>query len=548
MNGGPHTNRPVKISAPDRASRLLPQVVGLMLLTACTLGCRTSFREYVSNGFKVGPNYCTPAAPVSEQWIDYYDNRLAGDGQPPWDWWRVFGDPHLETLVQRAHQQNLTLREAGFRIQEARARRAITAGNLFPQQQTAYGSYQRQQLSLASGVQAGGGGGFPGVERNFDIWRTGGQFAWELDFWGRFRRAIEAADAELDASVENFDDVLVILLGDVAATYVEVRTLEQRIRYARSNVKFQTGSVELAKIREEEGAATRLDIAQAVTNVAQTEAAIPLLETQLRQAKNRLCVLMGLPPQDLGELLDGEVAIPRAPAQVAIGVPADLLRRRPDIRQAERLVAAQSARVGIRETDLYPAFSITGNIFVQATELKNLFTPEAVGGSVGPGFNWNILNYGRIQHAIDAEEAIFMQRVTQYQNTVLNANREVEDAIVGFLRAQEQARVLRIGVDAAVESRDLTQELYRGGRADFGRVFFAEYFLVLQQDALAQSEGAIAANLVEIYRALGGGWQTRLSENQGTALVPLPPTAPVEEIPRPAAEPVENAPPQLPQE
>jgi NodT family efflux transporter outer membrane factor (OMF) lipoprotein len=482
-------------------------------------------------------------------WIDYRDDRLASNAQPHWDWWRVFNDSYLETLIQRAHQQNLTLREAGFRIQEARARRAITVGNLFPQQQTAYGSYQRQQISKASGITAGGGAGLPGIPRSFDVWRTGGQFAWELDFWGRFRRAIEAADAELDASVENYDDVLVILLGDVASTYVEVRTLEQRIRYARSNVKYQTGSVELARIREAEGAATKLDIAQAVTNVAQTEATIPQLETQLRQAENRLCVLMGMPPHDLTALLNGEIPIPHAPPQVAVGVPADLLRRRPDVRRAEREVAAQSARIGIRETDLYPAFSITGNVFFQATELNNLFTPQALAGNVGPTFNWNVLNYGRIQNAINVEEAIFMERVTAYQNTVLNANREVEDAIIGFLRAQEQARILREGVNAAVESRDLTQELYRGGRADFGRVFFAEYFLVLQQDALAQAEGAIAGNLVEIYRSLGGGWQIRLQDHDASLALP-PPMPPREEIERPQADvpPNEAAPPQPPKE
>lgn len=546
MNGTHTTDNATTSPRSHRVSLTHATVATLLILTTGTIGCRTSFREYVSNGFKVGPNYCAPAAPVSEMWIDYRDDRISSHNQPFWDWWRVFNDPYLETLVQRAHQQNLTLREAGFRIQEARARRAIAAGNLFPQQQTAFGSYQRQQLSVASGVTAGGGGGIPGVERNFDIWRTGGQFAWELDFWGRFRRAIEAADAELDASVENYDDVLVILLGDVASTYVEVRTLEQRIRYARSNVKYQTGSVDLARIREAEGAATRLDIAQAVTNVAQTEATIPQLETQLRQAENRLCVLMGMPPQDLTALLNGEVPIPRAPAQVAVGVPADLLRRRPDVRRAEREVAAQSARIGIRETDLYPAFSITGNIFVQSTELRNLFTPQAVGGAVGPTFNWNVLNYGRIQNAINVEEARFMQEVTQYQNTVLNANREVEDAIIGFLRAQEQARILREGVNAAVESRDLTQELYRGGRADFGRVFFAEYFLVLQQDALAQAEGAIAGNLVQIYRSLGGGWEIRLHGNDAPVAL-TPPVPPLEEVDRPKEEPKANVAPPQPQ-
>jgi outer membrane protein TolC len=226
---------------------------------------------------------------------------------------------------------------------------------------------------------------------------------------------------------------------------------------------------------------------------------------------------MGMPPQDLTRLLAGRSGIPRAPSEVAIGIPADLLRRRPDVRRSEREIAAQSARIGIVEADLYPAVTISGNIFVQANQFSHLFRGSAVGGNVGPSFNWNILNYGRIMNAVRVEEARFMQEVTQYQNTVLNANREVENAIVTFLQAQEEARILREGVTAALESRDLTNELYRAGRADFGRVFFAEYFLVLQQDALAQAEGRIAGGLVDMYRALGGGWELRLQ--------PLPPMA-----------------------
>jgi NodT family efflux transporter outer membrane factor (OMF) lipoprotein len=286
--------------------------------------------------------------------------------------------------------------------------------------------------------------------------------------------------------------------------------------------------LELARTKLEEGAASKLDVSQAVTNVAQTEAIIPQLEIQLRSAQNRLCVLMGIPPQDLRQLLAGRRGIPRAPVDVAIGIPADLLRRRPDVRRSEREVAAQSARIGIVESDLYPAFTITGNIFVQANQFSHLFRSSAVAGNVGPSFNWNILNYGRIMNAVRVEEARFMQEVTQYQNTVLNANREVENAIVTFLQSQDEARILREGVAAAVEARDLTNDLYRGGRADFGRVFFAEYFLVQQQDALAQAEGRIARGLVDIYRALGGGWELRLQ--------PLPPLG-MPTAPNPAAGP-----------
>jgi NodT family efflux transporter outer membrane factor (OMF) lipoprotein len=506
----------------------------MSVLGAC--GCTTGLHEYIHNGFKVGPNYRRPAAPVSEQWIDYQDSRVSSEPPPYWAWWTVFNDSMLNSLVERSHRQNLTLREAGFRVAEARALRGFAVGNLFPQTQQAFGSYNRQQRSLAVGAFGGAGGGGNAaslIQRNFSVWTLGSSLAWELDFWGRFRRAVEAADADLDASVENYDDVLVILLSDVASTYIEIRTLQQRLRFARDNVRYQSGSLDLANIRLQEGAASRLDVTQAQTNVAQTAAAIPVLETQLRQAENRLCVLLGVPPEDLSQML-GDAAIPTAPAEVAVGIPAELIRRRPDVRRAEREVAAQSARIGIAEADLYPAFTINGSIFLQANQFSDLFNSRAMGGNVGPSFNWNLLNYGRLRNRIAAEEARFFREATQYQNVVLNANREAEDALVAFLRVQEQTARLREGVAAAAESRDLVTELYRGGRADFGRVFVAEFFLAQQQDLLAQAQGEIAQALVAVYRALGGGWEIRLNNPASPA---QPATAPPQQQLPPATTP-----------
>jgi NodT family efflux transporter outer membrane factor (OMF) lipoprotein len=515
---------------------MLITLVCLALGLSTLSGCVTSCKEYFKNGFKVGPNYCKPAAPVANEWIDYQDGRVISTPQAHWAWWRNFNDPVLDDLVQTASQQNLSLREAGFRVMEARALRSYAVGNLFPQSQTASGGYSRQLLSEQVGFVGGGGGGL-GVPREFSIWNFGTQFAWELDFWGRFRRSIEAADAQLDASVEGYDEVLVVLISDVAATYVEIRTLEQRLRYAEANVRNQTGSMRIAEVKEQEGVSNRLDVAQAITNIAQTEAAIPQFQAQLRQAENRLCVLMGMPPQDITAILAREVSkIPTAPAEVAVGIPADLIRRRPDVRRAERLVAVQSAEIGIVETDLYPAFTINGQIFVRANQFQDLFRSNATGGSVGPSFNWNIFNYGRLRSLIAVEEAQFMQQLTAYQQTVLDANREAEDAIVTFLQAQEQVKILETGAAAAVESRDLVNDLYEGGRADFGRVFVAELFLVQQQDALAVAQGEVARSLVNIYRALGGGWQLRLQPLPPLEVVDVPAAVepePLPEIPQP---------------
>ena len=519
------------------SSLLSPRTVAVLgaLIGLTFTGCMTGFREYVHNGFKVGPNYLAPEAPIADQWIDFADGRVRSEPDVPQLWWRTFNDPKLDELVFMAHNQNLSLREAGFRIAESQALRQVAVGNLLPQQQVGYGSYSRNMLSLGTAITAGGGAGFPGISRYFSIWNLGTQFAWELDFWGRYRRAIEEADAQLDVSIENFDNVLNLLVSEVAAAYIEIRTLEQRVAYAEANIVSQTRSLDLAKIQLQGGIATKLDVTQAATNLGQTESLVPDLQRLLRQAQNRLCVLLGIPPQNIEALLAGPKGIPHAPLEVVLGIPGDLLRRRADVRRAEREVAAQSARIGIAESNLYPAFTINGNIFVRADQFASMFNSQAAGGNVGPSFNWNILNYGRIRNAVAAEEARFMQEVAQYQTVVLTANREAEDAIVAFLRAQEQAAALKRASDAALESRNLVEELYLGGTTDFGRVFVAELVLTQQQDALAVAEGTIATSLVSIYRALGGGWQLRFAIDEGAQ--PMS-----EEIPLPQA-PVPDAPP-----
>ena len=521
---------PLRTHACAAPPRLRGAALWLMLSAACLAGCGTSVGQYIRSGFKVGPNHCPCKPAVARCWIDEDDPRLIVAAPPLAAWWRVFNDPVLDSLVQTAYRQNLSLREAGFRVLEARANRDLVAGTLLPQSEVASGSYGHERLSLETGIESGGGRGLSGPGRNFGVWTSGAQVAWELDFWGRFRRSVEAADAQLDASVHNQRDVLVILVSDVASVYVEIRTLEQRLRCAASNVHFQRGSLAIAEAKLEEGRSSRLDVAQAVTSLARTEAIVPELEVQLRHAQNRLCVLLGMPPQDMRQCLPGGGPIPRPPVEVAVGIPADLLRRRPDVRRAEREVAAQCARIGIAETELYPAFRINGSIFVQANQFNDLFRPTALANNFGPSFTWNILNYGPIQSSIRVEQARLKQEVAQYQAAVLNANREVEDAIVAFLRAQRRARILRKGVRAAIVARDLTDDLYQAGKVEFGQVFFAEYFLVMQQDDLARAEGDIAQGLIQIHRALGGGWQVCPDEHFAISHIPPPPGPPIEEI------------------
>ncbi len=345
----------------------------------------------------------------------------------------------------------------------------------------------------------------------YSQWTLGASLAWELDFWGRFRRAIEAADANLDASVENYDDVLVLLISDVAQTYTNIRIAEQRLAYARENVRIQQGSLRIAQDRLREGATTRLDVTQAQTDLSNTEASIPVLEASRRQASNQLCILLGMPPQNLDQALNGRAGIPAAPAQVAVGVPAELLRRRPDVRRAEREVAAQSAMIGIATSELYPHFSIDGTIYLDAMNFKDLFDPNSIAGSVGPAFRWNILNYGRLVNNIRVQDARFQQLAVQYQNTVLQANAEAENALVGFLKAQQQVRSVAQSAEAARQSVEIVMTQYQEGKSDFNRVFTVQRVLTQQQDQLAVVQGSVAQSLIQLYRSLGGGWRIRLA-------------------------------------
>ncbi len=478
----------------------------------------------------MGPNYCQPVAPVSNQWIDASDPNVSSGPANLAAWWETFNDPILNSLIYTAYRQNLSLRVACFRILESRAIRGIAVGELFPQSQEAFGSYTRTNNSLNS----------PNAPptRFVDEWQTGVSLAWEIDFWGRFRRAVESADANLEASIFNYDDVLVIMLSEVAQRYIEIRTAEQRLDYARKNVDYQQGSLNLATIKFRNGATTRLDVTQGQSNLSQTEATIPPLEVTRRQASNQLCVLLGIPPRDLDSVLAGRHTIPSAPPQVAVGIPAELIRRRPDVCRAEREVAAQSALIGVAASDLYPHFNINGSIFFDATRFQDLFDARSFAGNIGPSFNWNILNYGRLVNNIRVEDARFQQLAYRYQNIVLQANAEAEDALIGFLKFQQQVKYLATSASAAYDSLGLVRDQYNAGKTDFNRVLNVEQLLTQQLDQLAVAQGAVANNLALLYRALGGGWQIRLANTAaqpeaavGPSGEPVPPPNPMEAIP-----------------
>lgn len=477
---------------------------GLTILTLALglAGC-SSFSRYLENGFKVGPQYGRPAAPVAETWIDATDSRVRSESTDDSQWWASFNDPVLNGLVQDAYQQNLTLREAGYRVLEARARYGISVGELFPQEQTNVGGF------ATNGVSHNVANRQFTPDRWFPQWDYGFNMAWELDFWGRFRRAIESSEATLDASIEQYDDVLVTMLGDVAQTYVLYRTLEQRIAYAEENVRIQQKILELATARYKGGQTSELDVNQSQSDLSNTESLIPRLRITQREANNRLCILLGMPPENLQQRL-GTGPIPSASDAVVVDIPAALIRRRPDVRSAEREAAAQCAQIGIAEADFYPQVFVDGSMGWSSQNLSNLFTGDSFQGSVGPAFRWRILNYGRILNNMRGQDAKFQQLATAYQQTVLRANEEVENGLVRFLESQEEAKLLTESVNAAKKAVDEAIAQYQGGLTDFNRVAVLQERLVQRQEQLAQSQGEIAFGLVRVYRALGGGWQIRM--------------------------------------
>jgi NodT family efflux transporter outer membrane factor (OMF) lipoprotein len=342
-----------------------------------------------------------------------------------------------------------------------------------------------------------------------------------------------------------------MLLSEVATTYVQIRTFQQRLAYARQNVVIQAGSLGIADDRFKKGTSSELDVTQAAANLAQTEALIPQLRAGLRQANNALSVLLGLPPSDLVSQFDA-APIPRAPLTVAIGIPADLLRRRPDVRQAERQVAAQSAQIGVAEADFYPSFKVNGFIGYAASDFRQVFDASSLTTFVFPSAQWNILNYGRILNNVRTQEAHLQTVALQYQATVLRAGREVEDGLVQFVEAQKQAEFLAQSVKQASRSVELVNLQYRGGISDFNRVYTTQAQLVTQQDQLAATQGNIALQLIAVYRALGGGWEYFRAGNGMPQMPeplpetqPLPPTHPLppqagEDLPLPEPAPAGN--------
>jgi len=489
--------RPVGFSDHGRRTLALGTVGILLLVAGCT---------------KVGPDFVKPDAPIADGWTEVGELQLNATQTDHAEWWEAFDDPVLDKIINEAYNQNLTLQVAGLRILEARAQLGLAVGSAWPQQQQAV-----LDAAYSSPSDNTAGSAFLQDTWNYN---TGVQIGWEIDFWGKFRRGIESADAALLASIADYDTILVTLTADAANLYVVIRTFEERLAIARENVKIQERSLQIADVRFRNGATTELDVQQAKTLLFGTQATIPALEAGLRQAENALSILLGKPPGHIQQIMGKEGKIPSPPTEIAVGIPADLLRRRPDVRGAELQAAAQSALIGVAKADFYPSVALLGSIGLSATQSSNTtasgksgigewFTGDSLTFTGGPSVTWNIFNYGQISNNVRTQDARLQQLLVNYQNVVLQAAREVEDSTVGFVRAQEQVRYLTDAVTAALRSVDLAVIQYRDGAVDYTRVLNSQQSLITQQDQATVARGDIARNLTDMYRALGGGWQLR---------------------------------------
>ncbi len=450
----------------------------------------------------VGPDYEPPdftVETVPDQWRTTVETEMAAD------------------------TTDLEIQAAVGRVAEARAIRGVAKGGYWPDIVLG-GAYSYQKLS-ENGLQGAqvppddgtGGGASSLLTEPFDSWTAGLSLSWEIDLFGRIRRTVEAADAQLQASVEDYRDVLVTLYAEVGSAYVDARAFQTRLDFATQNVSAQENSLELTRDRFNAGLTSALDVAQAEQNLAQTRSTIPALEIGLEAALNRLAVLLGQAPGSIHDELQEHTGLPEPDDKVAYGIPADLLRRRPDIRQAERLLASQTARIGIATADLYPTLSLGGTVGLEALDFDNLGDGGSVFWSIVPKISWPIFTGGKIRNRIRAEEARTAQALAAYEQTVLRALEEVQNALVAY--GQERMRRDRLleAVNASQRAVDLVETQYLSGLTNFQNFLDSQRSLFRQQDELAESAGQVRNNLIALNRALGGGWSPSQAEMTAAA-------------------------------
>jgi len=446
----------------------------------------------------VGPDYTAPETAAAPMWNAGLEEGLSPGRADPEElaqWWKSFHDPVLAALIERAVQGNLDLKEASSRVREARARRAAAGAGLFP------------TLDLSGSLQRSRGSGDSGGGSTRTLYSAGFDASWEIDLFGGVRRSIEASEADLQAVREELNDTLVSLTAEVALNYFELRTFQARLDAAEKNLALQQETYLLEESLRKAGLSDELSLQRALSNLAGTRSRLPSLRASANEAKNRLAVLLGEQPGAVHGELDEHRPMPVVPLEVSVGAPADVLRRRPDIRRAERELAAQSARVGVAKADLYPRISLGGSIGYSALSSGDLITAGSRTFGYGPRITLPVFSAGSIRANIEARSALQEQALIRYESSVLTALEEVENILTAYGQEQMRLRSLREAADAAREAAELAEYQYRFGLVGFTTLLDAQRSLLSAQDELAQSSGTAESNLVRLYKALGGGWQ-----------------------------------------
>jgi NodT family efflux transporter outer membrane factor (OMF) lipoprotein len=458
----------------------------------------------------VGPDYTQPELAPPDAWHAALDDGLRPASVPPETlarWWTALNDPLLTDIMERAVRGNLDLQTAQARVREARARRGISQAAYFPAVD-ASGAYTKARTSEST---------TPFGERDSELYTAGLDAGWEIDVFGGVRRSVEAADADLAASQEELNSVLVSLLAETALNYVDVRSLQSRLAVADANVKVLEETYQLTQSRFKAGLTDELAVQGALYILDGTRSQIPVLKTKLEAAMNRMATLLGEYPGALHAELTPKMPVPVPPKNVAVGVPAETLRNRPDVRQAERQLAAQTARIGVAKADLYPRFSLVGTIGYNSRESDELFEGDNLGWAWGPNISWPIFRGGAILRNIDVQEARQEQALKQYQATVLGALEEAESAMAAYIGEQQRRDSLITATQAASQAFTLARNQYEAGLVDFSVVLIAQQSMLSYEDQLAQSEGTVNTNLVRLYKSLGGGWTAQNGTAQAAA-------------------------------
>ena len=455
----------------------------------------------LAGGCMVGPNYHRQDANTPLSWAGQAGFKTTPQETILIQWWTEFNDPNLTSLIKRAVASNLDLKQAHERVLQARAARGVVVGGLWPTVD-ATADYTRSRTAGTKIKPATVG----------NLFQTGLDSTWELDFFGGTRRNVEAAEADIQAAIEDRRDVLVSLTAEVAVNYAELRGFQQRILIAKNNLKAQQHNEEIVRQRFEGGFVSALDVANAEAQVATTLSQIPVLETSAQQTIHNIAVLLGQQPQSLLGELSASSSIPITPPQVPIGLPSEILRRRPDIRRAEAQIHAATARIGVATADLFPKFDLTGSLGYRDTNPGSLQARSNY-WSVGPGVSWQIFNMGSVQANVDVQKALQRQSMLSYKQTVLTALKDVENALIAYTKEQQHHKILIDAFTANQKAVNLATKLYTEGQTDFISVLDAQRSLYTSEDTLAQSTQSLVTDLIALYKALGGGWDEQAQDN-----------------------------------